>query len=148
LCSDRADSVTFTLNMNMFYVLNQSITMSSLRNFSILLCCLPAVLACANTALHSHNATDTASVQPNTIRVTGLVKSMDKNSLTLMVLEMKGEGQGIINPLSVGQEVTIAIRKKTKNMKGAKIEALLKEEIGIDASQSAYSLIWYKELKN
>jgi hypothetical protein len=90
---------------------------------------------------------DTTSLPPNTIQVIGHVIEVSDTYFVITILEVKDQGQGIINVLSEGQSVRLMTEKgKTKKMKGKKIEFLLKEKIGIDASQSSYVLVKYKEI--
>jgi hypothetical protein len=89
--------------------------------------------------------TNTTALPPNTVQVTGQVIEEGEDYFVLNIVTVKEQGQGIINMLSEGQSVKLKT-EKAKNTKGKKIEALLKESIGTDASLSSYALVKYKEI--
>jgi hypothetical protein len=126
--------------------MNASYCFTKLRNTFMLISGMSLFLSCAHASQVPSTAADSVGLPPSTIQVVGYVKSSDGNSVTLSILTIKGEGQGIINTLSEGQEVRVATSGKMKSGKGKKIEAYLKEELNIDASQSSYSLLRYKEM--
>jgi ribosomal protein S24E len=89
---------------------------------------------------------DTIPVNPNTVRVKAKILSSTETHATLSILTVIGSGQGIINPLSERQEVTVQLRGTDKKIKSGKtITADLKEKLGVDNSQSSYVVVQFKE---
>jgi hypothetical protein len=114
---------------------------------AVLICFLSSLFSCATTLPPQNTMPDSTSLPPNTIRATANVTNADDTHFTITILEVKEQGQGIINILSEGESVRLAIEKgKAGKWKGKKLEVLLREKIGIDASQSTYVLISYHEL--
>lgn len=65
----------------------------------------------------------------------------------MKVLEVVAYGSGISNILSEGQQLTISIPADDKQLSPhGKVEADLKEKIGVDASTTSYSLLRAKKL--
>jgi hypothetical protein len=102
-------------------------------------------LSCASAQKPTSSMPDTVQLPPNTIQVIAFVKKLDGNSITLQIVEIIAEGQGIVNAVSAGQIIEVIAPAKAGKIKGKKISALLKEKIGVDASQSSYSLLQHKE---
>src|SRR5688500_7972051 len=90
--------------------------------------------ACAQVS--QNMKADSLPVQPGTIRVTASVIAVKEKSATLKIISVLASGQGIINILSEGQEVVVQLREEELRA-AEKIEADLKEKMGVDASQSS-----------
>jgi hypothetical protein len=88
---------------------------------------------------------DTLELPPGTIHAIIVIKSIQDHRATIEVTGVIAEGQGIVNKLSKGQVLTITIPEKGKISKGKKLEAFLKERMSVDASQSSYTLLRYKD---
>lgn len=88
---------------------------------------------------------DTLELPPGTIHAIIVIKSIQDHRAIIEVIGVIAEGQGIVNKLSKGQVITIAIPEKRKISKGKKLEAFLKERMSVDASQSSYTLLRYKD---
>jgi hypothetical protein len=113
----------------------------------IFLFILSSIVACAQQSTPVEN--NPITVNPNTVRVIATVKSVTKESAVLTVQEVVATGQGIINTIAPGQEVTIKITAKEKEfLSGNRIQADLKEKLGVDASQSYYVLLTSMKLKS
>jgi hypothetical protein len=102
-------------------------------------------LSCASAQKQIYSMPDTVQLPPNTIQVIGYVKKISSNSITLQIAESIAEGSGIVNAVSVGQIIIVITPVKVGRINGKKINALLKEKIGVEASQSSYSLLQYNE---
>lgn len=95
---------------------------------------------CAQVA--QNTMTDSQDIAPNTTRISAKIISLDEKTASLKVISVVASGQGIINILSEGQQITIQLNdKKTILKKGEEIEVDLKEKMGVDASQSSYTLL-------
>ena len=102
--------------------------------------------SCAQVARPNPAMNDTLPIPPNTVRVKATILSFNETEVTLQIATVIGTGQGIINPLSEGQKVTVQLRDGNKKLKkGKNIIADLKEKLGVDASQSLYVLLQLKE---
>lgn len=89
---------------------------------------------------------DTLPIAPNTVRVKATVLSCDDKEAILKITTLIGSGQGIVNPVSEGQQLTVQLREKNQKIKtGAVVTADLKEKLGVDASQSYYVIVQFKE---
>jgi hypothetical protein len=87
---------------------------------------------------------DTLKLPPGTVLVNATVKSVDKNMTQLEILSVIAESQGIISPPSVGQIIILPTAARQPLTAGKKIEAVMKEKMQVDASQSSYTLLSYK----
>jgi hypothetical protein len=100
--------------------------------------------SCAQVSTPSMN--DSIPVNPNTVRVKAKILSSTETQATLQIITVMDSGQGIINPLSEKQEVTVQLREPGKKFRSGKnITADLKEKLGVDNSQSSYVLVQAKE---
>jgi hypothetical protein len=89
---------------------------------------------------------DSLPVNPNTVRVKAKILSTSETQATLQIIEVIGSGQGIINPLSQKQQVTVELQEAGKKLKSGKtITADLNERLGVDNSQSSYRLVQSKD---
>lgn len=89
---------------------------------------------------------DTLPVGPNTVRIKAIVLSCNDKEAILKIATLVGSGQGIINPLSEGEQVTVQLRGTGQRLKDGKvITADLKEKLGTDASRSYYVMVQFKE---
>jgi delta-aminolevulinic acid dehydratase/porphobilinogen synthase len=102
-------------------------------------------LSCASAQKPISTMPDTVQLPPNTIQIIGYVKKVSANFITIQIVESINEGSGIVNTVSAGQTIEVIALVKVGKINEKKINALLKEKIGIDASQSSYSLLRYKE---
>lgn len=84
---------------------------------------------------------DSLQLQPGSVLVIAKVLDLDKVGATLEILEVKGSGQGIINVPSQGAKLTVKVDRNILKSAHQTIEAYLKEEMDIDASQSTYRLV-------
>lgn len=114
--------------------------------FTFLLCAIPSTSVQGQSIPANTDWNDTIDLPANTIQVIARVNEINNTEVSITVLTIKGQGQGIMNTLSEGEEITLSTLKKTKHLKGKKIEAFLHEKIEMDASRSYYSLSMYKEL--
>ncbi len=112
----------------------------------MLVACLSFSSAFAQSPQQHAIMTDTLELPPGTIHLHILVKTIHGRQASVEVMEVLGEGQGIVNVLSKGQLLIISIPEKVKMSKGKKMEAYLKEKIGVDASQSSYSWLRGKSI--
>ncbi len=126
----------------------QRIMIRSVKGINLLFI-LIASLSLTTTLAQSTRAlpmADTLELPPGTVRVIVLIKKIQQHQATVEVIEVIAEGHGIINILSRGQVLNIAIPEKGKMSKGKKMEAFLKEKVGVDASQSYYTLLRHKDM--
>ena len=73
--------------------------------------------SCAQVSPSAMN--DSTLLPPNTIRVKAKILSASESQATVQIVSVVGSGQGIINPLSEGQRITVQLPegKKIKNGK-------------------------------
>jgi hypothetical protein len=84
----------------------------------------------------------TTALPPGTVRIKAKVLSADNMQATVQVISLVGSGQGIVNPPTEGQKIIIRLPEGRKKMgKGKIIQMDLKEKMGVDASQSSFSLL-------
>jgi hypothetical protein len=102
--------------------------------------------ACSNAQVADAVASDTTNMSPNTIRIQAQVISTEKNTAMVKVTEVIAYGSGIINILSAGQEVSIRLQEGVEIAPNEKIQADLREKMGIDASLSTYSVLNLKKI--
>ena len=89
-----------------------------------------------------------ADLSPGMIRMVAVVKAITPGFITIDVAEVKGAGQGIVNIISPGQTVTLAVGEVKHTLKvNEKIDVQVKEEMGVDASKSSYKLLNVKKVK-
>lgn len=112
----------------------------------MLVACLSFSSAFAQRPQQHAIMTDTLELSPGTILVHLMIKNIQNHQATVEIMEVFGEGQGIVNVLNKGQLLTISIPEKVKMSKGKKMEVYLREKIGVDASQSSYSWLRGKSL--
>src|SRR5689334_12098919 len=110
--------------------------MSFLTSFSVMLILSLGVLYAQDPS--ETQVTDFNPISPNTVRVIAKVKSIQNDSAVIAVQKVIGSGQGIINILSYGQELSIFVSPEKKKLLSGEIEVDLKEKLGVDASQSYY----------
>lgn len=102
--------------------------------------------SCAQTPATTIPMSDTLPVGPNTVRIKAIVLSCNDKEAILKIATLVGSGQGIINPLSEGEQVTVQLRGTGQRLKDGKvITADLKEKLGTDASRSYYVMVQFKE---
>lgn len=99
--------------------------------------------SCAQVSPSAMN--DSTLLPPNTIRVKAKILSLSDSQATVQIISVIGSGQGIINPLSEGQKITIHLPEGKKIKNGKTIMADLKEKLGVDASQSSFTLLRLNE---
>ncbi|MEQ8361957.1 MAG: hypothetical protein RH948_03755 [Cyclobacteriaceae bacterium] len=88
---------------------------------------------------------DSLEVSPSSILVEGFLIKNDGLTATFKIAKVVAIGQGIINVLSEGDDVTITLSERLKNLKGHRLQIYLGEQIGIDASITSYRLISVKK---
>jgi hypothetical protein len=99
--------------------------------------------SCAQISPSAMN--DSTLLPPNTIRVKVKILSASESQATVQIVSVVGSGQGIINPLSEGQKITVQLPEGKKIKNGKTILADLKEKMGVDASQSSFTLLRFNE---
>lgn len=103
-------------------------------------------ISCAQNSTATSDSS--VSMSPGTIRMLATVKTITSGSVTVDVIEVTGTGQGIINIISPGQTVTFTLSDLKHTLKANdKIDVQVKEEMGIDASKSSYTLLNVKKVK-
>lgn len=112
----------------------------------MLVACLSCSSAFSQRPQQHATMTDTLELPPGTLHVRVMIKNIQNHQASVEVMEVLGEGQGIVNVLSKGQLLTISIPEKVKMSKGKKMEVYLREKIGVDASQSSYSWLRGKSI--
>jgi hypothetical protein len=127
--------------------LKNQLTIFQMMKIYYLLIILTCLFNCAPAQVAQPAASDTINMSPNTVRIRGQVISSEKNTAILKVLEVVAYGSGISNIVSEGQQLTIRIPEgDTQLSANGKVEADLKEKIGVDASTTSYSLLRAKKI--
>jgi hypothetical protein len=111
----------------------------------MLVTCISFSSALAQIPQQHATLKDTLELPPGTLHVSVMIKNIKNHQATVVVMEVLGEGQGIVNVLSKDQLFTISLPEKVKMSKGQKIDVYLKEKVGVDASQSTYSWLRGKD---
>lgn len=91
---------------------------------------------------HVHTAkADTLEIPPGIVHASVLIKEHKRDQLTIEIIEVIAEGQGISNRLSKGQVLTLTVTESNAFRKSKTMKVFLKEKLGVDASQSSYTLL-------
>jgi hypothetical protein len=91
---------------------------------------------------------DSTALPPGTIRIHGYVKKLTRETATVIVTKVIASGSGIITPLSSEDEVHVKLSEHSIRLTvGETIEADVKEELGVDASQSLHVVSHIKKIK-
>lgn len=91
--------------------------------------------------MKSPDNTDSLQIQPNTVLVIAKVLEIEKHNATLEILQVKAQGQGIVNVVSQGDKLEVSIADVDLKTIKQTVEVFLKEELGTDASKTTYRIL-------
>jgi hypothetical protein len=112
----------------------------------LLLSVLQATISCAQ--IPQVAPADSVQTAPGTFVVTGKITASSGESLTVVIVEVKEMGSGIVNPVAPGQQVHLGHRHDSRKLKpGDRIELILRETLGLDNAMTTYEIVQFKKTK-